>query len=63
MKNKFLAANGNEVDCDGERTVLLSFASHDIYFPVAVGGVTEILLEEHFIEQFECNFDHKIKKL
>ena len=57
-KNKFLAANGNTVECDGETTVLLNFAGHDIYFPVVVGGVTENLLGEDFIEQFQCNFDY-----
>lgn len=62
MKNKFLTANGNAVDCDGETTVLLNFAGQDIYFPVVVGGVTENLLGEDFIEQFQCNFDHINKK-
>ena len=52
MKNKFLAANWNIVDCDGETTVLLNFAGQDIYFPVVVGGVTENLLGEDIIEQF-----------
>ena len=31
MKSKFLAANGNTVDCDGEITVLLTFVDQDIY--------------------------------
>ena len=62
MKNKFLAANGNIVDCDGETTVLLNFAGRDIYFPVVVGGVTKNLLGEDFIEQFQCNFDNVNKK-
>ena len=61
MKNKFLAANGNEVECDGETSVLISFNGHDIYFPVVVGGVTENILGKDFIEQFQCNFDHKNK--
>ena len=61
MKNKFLAANENEVECDGETSILISFNGHDIYFPVVVGGVTENLLGEDFIEQFQCNFDHKNK--
>ena len=51
LKNKCLAEHGNEIDCDGETTVLLWFAGHDIYIHVVVAGVTEILLRGNFTEQ------------
>ncbi|KAH3769810.1 hypothetical protein DPMN_171087 [Dreissena polymorpha] len=49
---KFKAANGNEVICDGEALVVLNFQDTEIFFPVIVGGVTENLLGEDFIEKF-----------
>ena len=59
---EFHTANGNKVVCEGEALVLLCFAGTEIYFPVIVGGVMENLLGEDFLQQFQCNFDHKNAK-
>ena len=63
MKNKFMAANGNEVECDGETTVLINFNGYDIYFPVVVGGVTENLLGKILLNNSSVTLIIKIRCL
>jgi hypothetical protein len=62
-KCRFKAANGNKVFCDGVAFVVLNFKDTDIFFPVIVGGVTENLLGEDFLEKFQCNLNYTNREL
>ncbi|MEW8548533.1 MAG: hypothetical protein AB2693_33955, partial [Candidatus Thiodiazotropha sp.] len=58
-KQKFVAANGGNLQCDGETVIEMKFGEMEVFFPVIVGGVTQSLLGEDFIRHFQCNFDHE----
>lgn len=61
-RKRFIAANGTFLDCEGETVLTMDFGE-ELYFPVIVGGVTENLLGQDFIQHFRCVLDFVNKEM